>query len=34
MIGIQHEIKGRTIYGFVSIIAGIQNSPVLVDERN
>ena len=32
VIGKQHEIKGQTICAFVSLKAGIQNSPPLVDE--
>jgi len=32
VIGKQHEIKGPAIRAFVSLKAGIQNSPVLVDE--
>ncbi len=32
MIGKQHEIKGQAICAFVTLKAGIQNSPVMTDE--
>ena len=32
VIGKQHEIKGQAICAFVSLKAGVQNSPGLVDE--
>lgn len=32
VIGKQYEIKGQPICAFVSLKAGIQNSPALVDE--
>jgi acetyl-CoA synthetase len=32
VIGKQHEIKGQAICAFVSLKAGVQNSPALMDE--